>query len=154
MEWISVDERKPKLGLTVLVSNGQDISMAYLEDINQHNRYKARTRKDKYPIKIEWQSENYDWGWYTETITHWMELPQLPEKAPVKIVKKVGPPISKEQYAVLMNMLDSYPDIVKSIHANYKITTLADLSTSDYEWARQEIKRLIKTHEQYLNTKT
>lgn len=75
MKWISVKDQLPPLNHQVLVWTDGSISCAYLEDINEDSRIRARTRHDKYPVKFEWCygcsccSYNYD------EPTCWMSLP-------------------------------------------------------------------------------
>lgn len=79
MQWIKTKEKIPENCRSVLVSDKHGwVSIAHIEDVNQDKRDKARTRKDKYPIKMEWKgiiTQNYCSEDY---FPYWMELPTSP----------------------------------------------------------------------------
>lgn len=78
VKWISVKDRLPEIDVEVLVTEGGYCKVSRIVDVNEYSREKARTRKDKYPIKIEWVQDSYcdiDWD-----ISHWMKLPELPKE--------------------------------------------------------------------------
>jgi len=83
MNWIKVHDQLPEQDTPVIVYSkdwrGDDyIYIADLTDINKEYRDRARTRKDKWPIRLEFISnENIYNG--IKNITHWMYLPEVPK---------------------------------------------------------------------------
>lgn len=69
---------------------------------------------------------------------------KIPEKA------HVPDAISIEEYNDLMWDLEEFPDIVKNIQKHYGITTLADLPRTEYHNAKAQIRKIKKTHEDYV----
>ncbi len=61
--------------------------------------------------------------------------------------------ISKEQYDDLMFELEGYPEIAKGLQEFFKIKTVADLPADQIYFARDKIRRLKKTHDEYVKTK-
>jgi len=61
--------------------------------------------------------------------------------------------ITSEQYKDLMSELDGYEEIAKGIQVFYKISSIADLPKSEYYTVQGKIRRLKKTHEDYVRVK-
>lgn len=82
MEWIKTAERLPSLGTRVLVFGDGFTCIANLSDINEYDRSRARTRKDKYPIELKWQADSnccYSPDENEEQYPYWSPLPKEPE---------------------------------------------------------------------------
>jgi hypothetical protein len=62
MEWISIKEKIPEIGMSVLVSDGTQICIAFIQSMNK-----------KFTQINTWDH------WIHESITHWMPLPEPPE---------------------------------------------------------------------------
>ncbi len=61
--------------------------------------------------------------------------------------------ITKEQYDDLMFELEGYPEITKGLQEFFKIKTVADLGADQIYFARDKIRRLKKTHDEYVKNK-
>jgi hypothetical protein len=58
--------------------------------------------------------------------------------------------VTKEQYNDLMIELEGYPELVKDIQDTYDIETLADLPKAEYHIALGKLRRIKKTHDEYV----
>jgi|ERR1700761_5365218 len=58
--------------------------------------------------------------------------------------------VNNNQYEELLREVDGYPKIAKEIQEKHNIQTIADLPASQYHKAIMEIRRIKKTHEDYL----
>jgi hypothetical protein len=58
--------------------------------------------------------------------------------------------ISKDQYDILMYELEGFSDIAKGIQTKYGIDTLADLPKTEYYPVETQIRKIKKTHEDYI----
>lgn len=58
--------------------------------------------------------------------------------------------ISIDEYEDLMWELESFPEIVKSILKHYDIVSIADLPKSEFHNAKSQIRKIKKTHEDYV----
>ena len=65
-----------------------------------------------------------------------------------------APLVSPEEYTALMWELDGWPDIVKSIHKNYDITSIDQLPRCELQTVRAKIKDIKKTYETYVDPKS
>lgn len=76
MKWISVKERLPEIGTSVLVTDGKSdwFSISWRYDYNKFNRDKARIRKDKYPEKIVWNTGCCCAEFNESSIHYWAEI--------------------------------------------------------------------------------
>jgi hypothetical protein len=75
-------------------------------------------------------------------------------KKPENIVKgEFVETITAEQYKDLMIELDGYGEIAKGIQTFYKISSIADLPKSEYYTVQGKIRKLKKTHEEYVREK-
>jgi hypothetical protein len=75
-------------------------------------------------------------------------------KKPENIVKsEFVETITAEQYKDLMIELDGYADIAKGVQVFYKISSIADLPKSEYYTVQGKIRKLKKTHEEYVREK-
>lgn len=77
MNWISVKERLPENGDTVLVFDNGSIDLGHLPDIVERAILKATYEyQDDLPINTfdcgNWMSPSF-------TVTHWMPLPESPK---------------------------------------------------------------------------
>ncbi len=79
MKWISVKDRLPIIGISVIVSDGKSdlFAISSLYDANKFNRDKARTRKDKYPEKIKWNTSCCCNEFSSSDIQYWAEIEPL-----------------------------------------------------------------------------
>ncbi len=59
--------------------------------------------------------------------------------------------ITKDQYTDLMYELEGFDDIAKGIQDFYQITTIADLPKDQYHIAAAKIRKIKKTHEEYVS---
>lgn len=62
MEWINVKNRFPEDDINVVVTDGEDMAIAFYEE-------------DKW-FMVSWDMYNFD----QDNITHWMSVPELPQK--------------------------------------------------------------------------
>ena len=75
-------------------------------------------------------------------------------KAPELALKSEFPEtITADQYKELMFELDGFPDIAKGIQVFYKISSIADLPKGEYYVVQNKIRKLKKTHEDYVREK-
>ena len=78
--WISVGKELPELGVNVLVTDGKIASCA--------ERYKCACIGEKWYCS---HVEGYEWEWELDAcddgdkITHWMHVPDLPNKLKEKV---------------------------------------------------------------------
>lgn len=63
--WISLKDKVPEFGENVIVTDGEEVLVLFLDTIRQ---YKDYTRYDFSDIN----------GWTILSPTHWMPLPELP----------------------------------------------------------------------------
>lgn len=62
--------------------------------------------------------------------------------------------LTKDRYNDLLIELDGYDDIAKGIMETYDVETLADLPNSEYHTILAKIRKLKKTHDEYLRRKS
>ena len=75
-----------------------------------------------------------------------------PDKVPVG--RDFIETITGDQYKELMFELDGYPDIAKGILVFYKISSIADLPKTEYYTVQGKIRKLKRTHEEYMKEKS
>lgn len=81
-----------------------------------------------------------------------IEMLDVEMKKPHKVIDNTVV-ISKAEYALLLCELDGYEDIAKDIMTVYNITTLANIPATEYHKAREKIKKIKRTQEDYLRKK-
>lgn len=60
--------------------------------------------------------------------------------------------ISTDEYDDIMWELNDYPEIVKSLQKHYGLSSIADLPKSEYHPAKAQIRKIKKTHEEYIKS--
>lgn len=61
--------------------------------------------------------------------------------------------ITSDEYEDLMWELEEFPEVVKSILKHYDITSIADLPKTEFHNAKAQIRKIKKTHEDYIKDK-
>ncbi len=69
MEWISVEDEQPPIGVNLLVT-----------DVNNKliRKYDNKLHAAVYIVNLSQSSKFRDWKGISHTITHWMHLPDAP----------------------------------------------------------------------------
>ena len=95
INWISIKEKLPTVGVRILVTDG--IGMAVSEYYN-----------DTDPGYPPFSGDDYEWDMWKENITHWALLPELPKKDITPLVN-IG--INNKALSIcneLIKVLDAY----------------------------------------------
>jgi hypothetical protein len=76
MKWISVKERLPEIGTSVIVNDGKSdwYNISWRYDRNKDARDRAKTRKDKYPEEIGWYTSCCCNQFSSSEIVYWTEI--------------------------------------------------------------------------------
>lgn len=157
--------------MVAIISKLPEVGLEHLQWI-EHNSFNSGMPEEyilwtviSHPGSGEWIRDGYD---ATGNYYHYQEEKEkalIRDRCLLKILKissnnsdplpvndtLSAQPLSEFEYSVLTEDLEGYPDIARSILQHFKLDSLKDLPQSQLKAVRNQIKRLKRTHENFVN---